>query len=170
MGASENVEVYRAPWGLSERELELVTSLICQVLKEQGSKGHPLKGTPRFPQILQAIYLLDCNGHLEKFRDKSNKLVGVLAWDIGVPWWTDQKCLEEVFVYCLDPDLKGFGRIALKRLDELAGIYGCSFIETGGAACVDQKPLENLYMKKGDFTFSYQKYIKRMEGGSHGKT
>jgi hypothetical protein len=166
MGACETEEAIKlCKIPLSPKERRIVAKIIFETLQERGEQGHPLKSLVDYSSILEEVSLRDLQDRLLKFVNTSGKLVGVLAFDVGQPWWSSEKCLEEVFVYCLDPDLHGFGRIALRHLEDLAETYGCSFIEAGGAACVDSKPLENLYMKKGGFSFSYPNFIKRLEKG-----
>lgn len=161
MGADE-VTVTRLNRKLTDAELRHIASTIYNGILEAGVKGHPLQPLApfvSFDKIYQHIRIANNSGYLEVYA-VGDHIVGIIMYDFGSPWWADVYCLKEMSVYAIDPEFVGFGRIAIKRLEELAIENDCTLIETGSAICLDPKMVENLYMKKGKYQFSYPNYIR----------
>lgn len=161
MGADE-VNVTRLNRKLTNAELRHIANTIYNGILEAGVKGHALQPlTPfiSFEKIYQHVRIAHNSGYLEVYA-VGDHIVGVIMYDFGSPWWAAVYCLKEMLVYAIDPEFVGFGRIAIKRLEELAIENDCALIETGSAFCVDPKMVSNLYMKKGKYQFSYQNYIR----------
>ena len=153
------VEVSHLDRKLTCEELLTVVDLFLKTGRQQGTGGHPLVPFYSRESTYATLCIANENGYLEAFA-VNDCVVGVLMYDIARPWWSNAYCLKEMLVLTVDPRFKGFGRIALERLQEIAVENGCDLIESGSALCLDSKAVENLYMKKGGFQFTYPNFVK----------
>lgn len=90
---------------------------------------------------------------------KNDEFIGIVAFDVSTHWWTDKKVLCELLVLCLSDSFKGFGRIAVDKLEALAKEHNAEIICSG---CMFQKEpqiVTNLYLKKG-YKLSLPNYVK----------
>ena len=95
---------------------------------------------------------------------ENDTFIGILAFDVVNPWWTSKRVLDEEIILSMTDDFKGFARIAIDKLIELAEYYKASLIAAG---CFFQdKPqiVTNSYIKKG-FNLSQPIYMKMMKEG-----
>ena len=100
-------------------------------------------------------------GNLIVFVDTTDRLIGIIMFDVVRTWWCKENILVEEIVMCLAKDYKGFGRVAVKELENIAEFYNCGLISAGSLLSPqDHKKIENLYMIKGEFTAKYSSYIK----------
>lgn len=88
-----------------------------------------------------------------------NKYVGAFAYDIVVPWYTTESCLEEVFVLKLDNEYSGIGEVALDYFKRIAEENDCGLITTADALSDDKALLRNLYERKGKCDFTYDNFV-----------
>ena len=159
MGTYAEVEVNLLDRKLTDEEVHMVAEKFLNTGRIQGAVVHPLAPLASLEHIYQTVKVANDNGYLDVFALNGN-IVGVLMYDIGKTWWSHCYCLKEMFLLTIDPEFKGFGRIALERLEELAEEHGCSMIETGSAFCLEPAPIANLYMKKGNYNFTYPSFVK----------
>lgn len=159
MGTYAEVEVNLLDRKLTDEEVRVVAEKFYNTGKVQGAVVHPLAPLASLEHIHQTVKIANENGYLDAFV-LNGHIVGVLMYDIAKPWWSDCYCLKEMFILTVDPTFKGFGRIALQRLEELAEEHGCSMIETGSAFCLEPKLITNLYMKKGNYNFTYPNFVR----------
>ena len=100
-------------------------------------------------------------GTLVVFTDTTDRLVGIIMFDVVRTWWCKENILFEEIVMCLANDCKGFGRVAVQELENIAEFYNCGLISAGSLLSPkDHKSIENLYMIKGGFTEKYSSYLK----------
>lgn len=59
---------------------------------------------------------------------KNDEFIGIVAFDVSTHWWTDKKVLCELLVLCLSDSFKGFGRIAVDKLEALAKEHNAEII------------------------------------------
>ena len=155
---AREVEVTLLDRPLTVKEVTFLADEFYKFFQKQTGKGHVLTPFASYNRIFHTLNLANNCGHLDVFVSE-NKIVGFLMYDVSIPWWTDEPCLTEMAVFTVDPHFTGFGRIAVERLKEIASIYNCSFIQTASAICIDHKPIENLYMKKGKYHFTYPCFV-----------
>ena len=100
-------------------------------------------------------------GSLIVFTDKTDRLIGIIMFDVIRTWWCKENILFEEIVLCLVDDYKGFGRVAVEELEHIAEFYNCGLISAGSLLSPkNHKSIENLYMIKGGFTEKYSSYLK----------
>ena len=100
-------------------------------------------------------------GTLIVFTDKTDRLIGIIMFDVVRTWWCKENILFEEIVLCLVDDYKGFGRVAVEELEHIAEFYNCGLISAGSLlSSKNHKSIENLYMIKGGFTEKYSSYLK----------
>lgn len=80
---------------------------------------------------------------------ENDEFIGILAFDVGSVWWANLITLEEDLVLCVSPTFKGFGRIAVDKLKELAKEYKAQLIVSGSIFQENPAIIANLYKKKG---------------------
>ncbi len=159
----ERVELLGTPLG--PHGLDTITDALVAHMTAAASQGHPLGFLLSPAGVCYWLAGLQEAGRLDVFVQGRPtpllKIVGVLGWDIGeIPWAPSRSVLKELTAFTVDPGFKGFGRIVLERLQELAKANHCDLIEAGGALCVDPAPLKNLYMGHGGFQWSYPNFVK----------
>lgn len=88
------------------------------------------------------------HNHVVKFYE-GNELIGIVAFDISTHWWTNKEILNEVIILCLSDTFKGFGRIAVDKLDEIAKQNKVDIICSGCMFQKEPQMVTNLYLKKG---------------------
>lgn len=159
MGTYAEVEVAPLDRRLTEDELRNIAELFYEIGRKQGALEHPLAPLTSVEAVYRTLKVANDNGYLEAFA-LSGRVIGILMYDIGNPWWSECFCLKEMLVLTVDPEFKGFGRIALERLQELAEEHGCALIESGSAFCLESKIIHNLYTKKGGFQFTYPNFVR----------
>jgi len=102
-------------------------------------------------------------GQAVLFYDDADKkhLVGLLIFDVVQYWWSYDFFLSEVLVLNTDKKFHGFGRIAIKKLEELADTYKCVGICSG---CILEKnaPLVSNMYKKAGFQIATSNFVKDM--------
>lgn len=161
MGAQE-VTVQLADEQLSLYGLHEVTQRMFDYMEQQGAKGHPLFPFVSYEGLFHWLEDLQDANRLNVYL-KDRMVVGVIGYQVVNLPWTNHKCLQELFIFTVDPRFCGFGRIALERLNELAVEHDCSLIATGSFMNYDPILTKNLYMKKGKFDFSYPAFIKLVD-------
>lgn len=158
----ESTSILKLNRKLTPPELQQVAFAYSLQMQEMQSYDHPL-GSVAFPHnsyiLLEA---LNERGQLEAWIDKWNgAVVAVLGYSVQDVWWTNgKKALVEETVKAISTNIRGFGRVALERLEELAKINDCAMIISGNIISQDQKLTENLYRKRGGFQFEYKQFIK----------
>lgn len=154
----ETKKVVRLDRKLNAGEVLHVANMIYKLVAKRGAEGHPLAPYVSFEGIHRTLKMANANGYLDAYVYR-DRLVGVIMYDFGTPWWANCQVLQELTVFTVDPNFVGFGRIALERLKELATEHDCVIIETGSVICLDPGPVKNLYMKKGKYQFSYPNFV-----------
>lgn len=136
-------------------------SLIAGKLYEQIRSLKTKKGRQMVDwySVKHSIANMAANNLLVVFNTPTGKTVGVLAYTIEIPWYSNKPVLSEIFVLQIDPEFHGFGRVALKFLKETAKKWGCALLETSVSMTDDPKPVENLYKIKGKCDFSYKSFV-----------
>lgn len=160
--AARQIKVALLDRPLTPEELMDIASKYYHHILSFQAKGHPLiplASTVSFASIYRNLETASNNGTLETYV-VGQTIIGILGYTVSTPWWSDRKYLEEMCTFTIDDRFCGFGRIALQRLDELAIENDCAFIATGNALGGDSKMIENLYLRKGKFHYTYPGYIK----------
>ena len=67
-------------------------------------------------------------GSLIVFTGTTDRLVGIIMFDVIRTWWCKENILFEEIVMCLANDCKGFGRVAVQELENIAEFYNCGLI------------------------------------------
>lgn len=155
---AREVEVTILSRKLCDSEVAFIADKFYKYCQEQSGRGHLLMPFASYSRILYVLKSANDCGYLDVFV-AGDRIVGFILYDVSIPWWTDEPCLTEMAIFTVDPSFVGFGRIAVERLKEIASIYNCSFIHTASAICIDHKPIENLYMKKGKYHFTYPCFV-----------
>ena len=75
--------------------------------------------------------------------------IGIVVFDAGKPWWSYENILTELLVLCVSPKFKGFSRLAISQLEEIAKLYNCKAIAGGALFRRQPKLMINAYMKQG---------------------
>lgn len=140
-----------------DKTLKYIASKVFEQMRSLHSK--PGKTYAHLGSIYDNLYLLAKANHLILFRNTRGRNIGVLAFDIGIPWYTHYTCFSEVFVLGLDPSFYGFGRVALQYMKKKAKDLGCSLMETGASMTDDPKMIENLYKRHGKCNFMYSCFV-----------
>lgn len=91
-------------------------------------------------------------------KDKRN-LVGILIYDVVQFWWSREYFLSEVLVLNTDKSFHGFGRIAIEKMKELAGLYKCAGICSGCILEKNAPMVANMYKKAG-FQIATSNFVK----------
>lgn len=118
----------------------------------------PAKHVVNYRSIYLSLYWA-ANDHTLVVFKVDDHIIGTLAYTIITPWYTHHRCLEEMFVLCLEPSYHGFGRVALKFLKRAAMCLGCAIMETGASMTDQPEVLRNLYTKVGKCTFNYPSFV-----------
>lgn len=122
-------------------------------------ESKPTSKYGNFGAIMVSFLMFAEDESLYEFVTDTGHVVGLVCASVVQPWWTDKTLLEEVFVICLDPQFKGFGRVAMKFLKNKARQFGCSLMTTGNLLTDEPKKIENLYQKHGHCNFSYKNFV-----------
>lgn len=141
---------------IEEKTLNYLASKLYDQMRSL--KTRPAKHIVDYHSIYTSLYWAANSGCLYIFKVDGH-LVGALAYTIETPWYSNFRCLDEMFVMCLDPNFHGFGRIALKFLKKKAMFHGCAILKTGAAMTDTPKIIENLYKRKGKCIFSYPNFV-----------
>lgn len=132
--------------------------------------GHPLSSLADPSTVFSFVKRLNDNGGLHCYEDEKGNLIGSLGFSVIPLWWAHNgtKVLVEEFVICCDDTVSGFGRMAISELEALSDKFGCSLIHTGNLLGTTQKQVENLYMRKGNFSLKCNSFLKVMRGDENG--
>ena len=153
----EPIEVELLDRELTLGEIIMVSSELMEYLKTQ--VDHPLYNVPTLDGVIKFFNELQAAGCLDVYAYQG-RIIGVLGYHVAPVMWSTRKCLQEMIVFQVNKQFKGFGRVALERLNELAVLNDCSVIAAGSLINMDPQMTTNLYMKKGGFTFSYPCFVK----------
>ncbi|WP_196599036.1 hypothetical protein [Pectinatus frisingensis] len=148
---------------LTDSELDYIVE---RAVEERARIGSPLLFLTDLKKFKKSLRQIDKEGQLRVWWDGS-KIIGLLAFDVGYTWWTSELLLSEQFVFCIDPEFKGFSRIAIRELDNLARIFNCKFIVAGNFFMDKPAIVSNAY-KKGGFELTCPSYIKIVGGLKNG--
>ena len=154
---------------LTDTELNLI---VAKTIEERSHIGSSLLYLADAGKVKESLRNFDYEGRLRVFYREACHgseiiLVGLLAYDVGYSWWSKKRILSEVFVFGLDPEFKGFGRVARKELDSLAKLYNCDVIIAGNFFMEKPAVMTNTY-KKGGFEISCPTYTKVVGGLENG--
>lgn len=122
---------------------------------------------PRKLRMLLALEAMNDACNIKVFRRKGTlELVGILCFNIDTPWWADEnsRVVVENLVLCVDDTFKGFGRIAVKALDDIARKYRCTAIISGSYLTKETNMIRNMYLKQG-YTQICPSFLKVFENG-----
>jgi hypothetical protein len=153
---------------LSCNHLNKIARAINRQMQLMQSFNHPFKDLVDLNSPWDLMMLLDENEGLEVFLDSSGEPIGAIGFSKMPLWWAKEgsSVLMEEFVVSLNDSYVGFGRIAVRRLEELAKIHDCALIMSGNLLGTSPKQTENLYMKKAHFDFKYSHFLKVCRGGN----
>jgi len=154
------VTIERLSRRLKPEELVAIAYEYCNHIRSEGTKDArlaPLVLSVSASSIYRSLEELDRSGNLEVYIC-GRQIIGILGYTIASPWWSERKYLEELCVFTIADNFKGFGRKALERFEQLAIENDCMFVATGSA--FNSKVVENLYMKKGGYQYNYPGYVK----------
>lgn len=144
---------------VSFEDTSLINTISSHVYKTIRERKHG-KAYASFKSINNAVLLMSYAESLWICKRKSDgAFIGVVAFEIDRPWWSDKTCLEEIFVIQINPSFYGFGRLALNFMKTKAKAYGCALMETGASMTDKPELLESLYHKKGKCTFTYPNFV-----------
>jgi len=143
-------------------ELQTAYEAMVMQLERMAASGHPLGVVVFPPNVLPFLTALNEAGQLQGFTSRTTgELIGIIGYSFEPVWWTNGECcLKEQMVVCVDPECHGFGRVALAWLEVQAEVNNCGIIETGSAFSENPRLLENLYVRKGGYQFSYPNFVK----------
>ena len=97
-----------------------------------------------FKGIYETINKSYERGNLIVFTDTTDRLIGIIMFDVVRTWWCKEDILVEEIVMCLAKDYKGFGRVAVQELENIAEFYNCGLISAGSLLSPkDHKSIEN---------------------------
>lgn len=142
--------------------LLMIGSAIQMQMIHMIAQGHPLKDVVDPSKVRLFIdKLYELNG-INLFTLLDGTPIGAIGFHKASLWWGKEgsNVLSEEFVVSLNDSYVGFGRIAVRRLEELAVKHDCSLIMSGNLLGNTPKQTENLYMNKAKFDFSYKHFIK----------
>jgi hypothetical protein len=142
--------------------LYMIALAIRQQMIFMQMEDHPFKDLVNTRSPLGFVEQLYEAEGINLFVLPSGNPVGAIGFSKVPLWWAKDGAhiLVEEFVISLDDSYVGFGRIAVRRLEELARLHDCFAIMSGNLLGVVPKQIENLYMKKANFNFHYKNFIK----------
>jgi len=130
-----------------------------RVFEEKARVGTAFVQDASKDTLIVTLRQLSLNGYLLSFVSNEGKLIGILIWDVGNHWWSTEVVITEMFVFCIDKDFKGFGRVALHELDVLAKRYKAKAIVAGSYFLREPQIVTNMYKKFG-YSEESPSYIK----------
>lgn len=141
----EEVKVYRSV--LSAKEAEQIKEAMLRHRKQEGNELMWKFGDAYY--VLQQLWNFSKNGQVCEFYDKDKNFLGIMLFDIGELWWSQEAFLLEQFVLCVSPTCHGFQRLAIKKLNQLAKQFKVKAI-CGGCLFQDNPQMViNGYRKDG---------------------
>lgn len=143
---------------LSFNEFELIAERLKELRDREGSEILKL-GEPYY--AAKSLVHMSIDTKVIVFKE-DGRFIGLLAFDVVKEWWTPKPILTETIILSMSDDVKGFARIAIDKLKELAEFYDVAAIVAG---CLFQKSpqvVTNSYKKKG-FDIIQPVYIKMRE-------
>lgn len=144
---------------LSFKEYDQIVERLNYLKTKEGSKIIKDMGDAEY--CAMGIVKMSCQSQVIVFYD-DDKFIGLLAFDVVNTWWTPKRILDEEFILSMTDDFKGFARIAIDKLIELAEYYKASLIAAGCFFQDKPQMVTNSYIKKG-FNLSQPIYMKMME-------
>ena len=161
----ETLQILKRP--LTDAEL---TQIVERTIEERSHVGSSVLYKADADKVKESLRKFDEDGRMRVFcieDDVKTEIIGILVFDVGEAWWTRSRILSEVFVFCVDPNFIGFGRIAIRELKALASIFNCDLIVAGNFFMDKPEVMTNSY-RKGGFEISCPSYIKVVGGSRNG--
>lgn len=159
MGTSSVKAFYPGP-ELSMRDTQKIVNAFLRVLEEHRKRGNPLAPFVDDSAALEWLNSVRKDSSVVACRDAETlELIGVIFYSIEPFEWGTCSCLMERLVLSV-ADAVGFGRVALEVLERIAKEQYCPLIISGNALSLDQQLTENLYTRKGSFSFSHKSFVK----------
>ena len=149
---------------LTDDELDYI---IERAVAERDKQGSSMLGFADLRKLKFSLHQMDKQGRIRSFVNGQGKIIGILVFDVGFAWWSKSLILSETFVFCVDPEFHGFGRVAVKELKALASVYHCEIIVAGNFFMEKPDVMTNTY-KKGGFETICPTYIKVVGGSNNG--
>lgn len=143
---------------LTPSEWEKIRTRLLKLRQREGSK---LMQIADADITMKNLVYFSFQNRVVKFYE-NDEFIGIVVFDVINDWWTDKKILNEVLILCLSDEFKGFGRIAVDKLEELAKQYDVDFIHSGCMFLKDPQVVSNLYLKKG-YSFTSPMYVRFMK-------
>ena len=143
---------------LSFNEFELIAERLKELRDREGSEILKL-GEPYY--AAKSLVQMSMDTKVIVFKE-DGKFIGILAFDVVKEWWTREPLLTETIVLSMSDDVKGFARIAIDKLKELAELYDVAAIIAGCLFQKNPQVVTNSYKKKG-FDIIQPVYIKMRE-------
>lgn len=141
---------------LTESELSMIKVRLLE-WQERGDISWIMRTHGDINYALHALFLFSSNGMVAKFY-KGHIFQGILAFDVGVPWWTAQRVVSELFVLAVHGTV-GLQRKAIAELDRIATRYGAGLIVSGNMFQANNDLIGNGYKKLG-FSQECSTYVK----------
>ena len=145
---------------LSTAELEVIWDRLQELVDTEGSTIVKRCGSVEL--AVRRLAALSVSQRVVIFYDKG-LFIGITIFDVISEWWSNSKFLVEHLVLCVDPDYKGFARVAIDELERLGKEFGVEAIVAGCAFNKNSQLVTNSYKKKG-FTIVCPNYIKMLKG------
>lgn len=133
--------------------------IVRQAEKARDTVGSPLLRFASQPKMVRRFLNWAAVGQLRVFRSTNREIIGILIFDVGMEWWSAATILSEIFVFCVSPAYKGFGRLALQELERLAKEHKAQIITSGCFFMEHPQIVTNMYKKTG-FTVINPVYAK----------
>lgn len=145
METLSDVNVYRNY--LSRAECEMIKKAMLRHREKEGNSLMWHFGNAYY--VLHQLFKFSKNGQVCEFYDKDKKFLGIMLFDVGQLWWSEEAFLIEQFVLCVQPDYHGFQRLAIQKLNALARQFNVKAI-CGGCLFQDNPQMViNGYRKDG---------------------
>lgn len=134
-----------------------------KALKKE-SKGHLLETLGSENRAYEHIIEQNNAGNIRAWYDATGKLVGLLMFQIGKPWWSDKVAVYEETVFCLDRSYSGIQREAIRELERIARANDAVMIFVGDivSSGTTEKLVINGYLRN-DYKPIAHELVKTLE-------
>lgn len=142
-----------------------IESIIAVLKDKTKRRSEPFTKYADFEVIEECFELFNDDGFIRAWYEKdTDRLIGVLAFSVVIPFWTSERSIVENLCLCLDDNFHGFQRLADATLYEVAKYYNCKLIQTGTFLPHkgDKQMVVNGYTKNNDVIDIHHAIVKEV--------
>lgn len=115
------------------------------------SCSNPIIATGSLDSARRSLHSMALKKMVDIVYSSKDEFVGIVVYDIGNQWYSEDICLIEHLVLCVSPNVAGFGRVAIEIMQQRADFYDAKYLLSGNSTMNLTVP--SMYTKAGFKSF-----------------